>query len=393
MSLQAVDNSASMLVDSVDNAAESGAVEGMSAEALSSVSQLQELAALMEQLMQLMQQMLELFTQMGSQAGQDFSEVASEGGMPGESPVEGMGMNSGDLLQQLNDLLSSYLSGAESENNAALGSGGEGQMADNGLASDIATLIINNMNGEGEANLAEILSAAGMGGASAVSAEPETMAEPTWQVNHDENTVQLDNGASIEFGKDNIVITDTDGEKTRIYGDPHIDCGKDGTKDGDFWEQSTFALKDGTKITIATTEAHNGNTYSEDCYITKGDQAVQVSGIHTGKGEIEMSDVTMNGEALDASVNDGHMVYDQSGNNWKLEDGTVFGRDNDKHVKFAKEETSNEVDVTASNFDELANGDRETMRRMQQLVLQQMMTSLMQMMAQMLSMMEETINY
>ena len=156
----------------------------------------------------------------------------------------------------------------------------------------------------------------------------DSPAEPgkkTWKVNKDGKNIELDNGYKLNFSnKDSAwTISDKNGDKTRIWGDPHVNEGNGkGNKQWDFSRDSTFVLKDGTKISVKTTPAKKGKpTVSSALTITKGDQAVQVSGID--KQNVKIGNVTMNGREIDKNTNDGAIF--REGNNgvddWFDKDG------------------------------------------------------------------------
>ena len=143
----------------------------------------------------------------------------------------------------------------------------------------------------------------------------------TWEVDQANKTIKLDDGIEIQMtGKQyewKIVDTKT-GEQTRIWGDPHVDQNGDGTTEWDFKNTTTFQLKDGTKITVGTTDYGNNMTVSDTLTITKGDQAVTVSGL-TGTNPT-ISNVTLTGRELDYQTNDGTVVQegDQGVDDWEL---------------------------------------------------------------------------
>ncbi|CAH0536020.1 DUF1521 domain-containing protein [Vibrio marisflavi] len=141
---------------------------------------------------------------------------------------------------------------------------------------------------------------------------------PTWQVDKADNTIQLDNGYSITFGKgvhgDNSQwqIHGPDGKTVTIWGDPHVDTSGDGKQEFEFYDQSTFVLADGTKITVGTEEwGSTGHYLSANLTITKGNQSVKVSGIDHGYTDnpdnqtLNIGDVTLNGLNDDANTEDG----------------------------------------------------------------------------------------
>ena len=103
-----------------------------------------------------------------------------------------------------------------------------------------------------------------------------------------------------------IVITDADGDKTRIWGDPHVDV--NGKRVGDFYDTTTFELKNGTKITINTEPwkaGGNGAYVASQVVITRGDQGVVVDGIsQNDRGDLRIT-TGHDGRALDFAHDDG----------------------------------------------------------------------------------------
>ncbi len=144
-------------------------------------------------------------------------------------------------------------------------------------------------------------------------------AEKTWAVNQQDKTIHLDNGYILSFEGQHQAwsITDPQGNKSRIWGDPHVQESDNGK--WDFKEQTTFKLDDGTKITVKTKPWGNGSmTVSDELFITKGDQAITVKGI--ADNNVQISDVGMNGRELDRMVNDGYLVKEMGGvDDWSFE--------------------------------------------------------------------------
>ena len=103
-----------------------------------------------------------------------------------------------------------------------------------------------------------------------------------------------------------IVITDANGDKTRIWGDPHVDV--NGKRVGDFYDTTTFELKNGTKVTINTEpwiKGGNGTYVASQVVITKGDQGMVVDGISQNhKGDLKITQ-GYDGQALDFAHDDG----------------------------------------------------------------------------------------
>ena len=152
----------------------------------------------------------------------------------------------------------------------------------------------------------------GAGGPQKVGDPSLSPTDQTWSVDQESKTIHLDNGYTITIeGKDEAwTITDPDGNKSRIWGDPHVHEG-DGGK-WDFKADMTFELEDGTKITVKTKEIGDGSvTVSDELYITKGDQCVTVTGLAANNPQI--NDVTMDGQAVDAAIDDGYVAREMGG--------------------------------------------------------------------------------
>lgn len=148
--------------------------------------------------------------------------------------------------------------------------------------------------------------------------------EPTWQV--DGNTIKLDNGYTLEMEGEHMAwkLKDAEGNEVRIHGDPHVTEGDGGT--WDFKQNGTFVLEDGTKITVNTTPwSGNPNmTVTESLTITRGNQAITVSGIDQNNPQI--SGPNLNGMELDANTNDGY-IFREMGNvgDWSFEGNEIDG--------------------------------------------------------------------
>lgn len=134
----------------------------------------------------------------------------------------------------------------------------------------------------------------------------------TWSVDKNNKVITLDNGYTLTFeGKEQAWhIKDSQGNEVRIWGDPHV-YEDDGGK-WDFKAQTTFQLEDGTKITIKTKPIGDGSmTVSDELFITKGDQSVHVSGI--ADNNVNISDVSMEGQRIDQAIDDGYLVKEMGG--------------------------------------------------------------------------------
>lgn len=145
-------------------------------------------------------------------------------------------------------------------------------------------------------------------------------------------TMPQDGKASIDLGdgytmtlnerSSEIVITDAEGNKTRIWGDPHVDVTGAGSKKyraGDFYDTSTFELENGTKITINTEPWKKGGNgayvASQVVVSTASGQGLVVDGISQNQlGDLKIT-TGLDGKALDFAHDDGFNMYeDDKGN-------------------------------------------------------------------------------
>lgn len=148
--------------------------------------------------------------------------------------------------------------------------------------------------------------------------------QASWTVKTGEQgkaSIDLGDGYSLQLNENKSEMTITNantGETTRIWGDPHVDV--NGQHVYDFWGTTTFTLDNGTKITI-NTEQGQGNPnvyYASSVAITKGDQAIEVTGLSEQKlGDLEIS-MGNNGRALDRANDDGFVLHENdSGAGWR----------------------------------------------------------------------------
>ena len=177
------------------------------------------------------------------------------------------------------------------------------------------------------------------------------VSENTWTVNHDSSPkeIALDNGYKIQIhGSDeSFSIVDANGNKTKVWGDPHVSEGdRSGDKNWDFQKDATFLLDDGTKITVKTKARGNSKkVFADELVITKGNQSVQVTGIEANKPQIGKPD--LNGAQLDAATNDGFMFHmgDQA-DDWLFNGEEITGKF--QNVTEGKEALNHEEKTAAS---------------------------------------------
>lgn len=101
----------------------------------------------------------------------------------------------------------------------------------------------------------------------------------------DENgVIHTAGGYKIEMlGQFDWKISGPDGKSTKIWGDPHVSEG-----DGGEWmfkRNSTFMLKDGTRIDVTCVPYGNGATVTGKLNITSGADRLEVKDIDKGKGK------------------------------------------------------------------------------------------------------------
>ena len=139
------------------------------------------------------------------------------------------------------------------------------------------------------------------------------------------NTADIDLGdgytLKIDERSSEMYINNAEtGEKTRIWGDPHVVV--DGKHAFDFWGTTTFTLENGTKITVNTEQwKGNPNAYvASQIVITKGSNAIVVDGISQNQlGDLSVT-MSQNGYAVDAQHRDGFVLQENdSGSGWIAE--------------------------------------------------------------------------
>jgi hypothetical protein len=139
--------------------------------------------------------------------------------------------------------------------------------------------------------------------------------------------VDLGDGNRLEIDERSSqisIINDKTGERTRIWGDPHVEI--DGKQAYDFWGTTTFTLENGTKITINTEQwKGNPNAYvASQVVVTKGSNALVIDGISQNTlGDLKMT-LSNDGYAVDAAHRDGFTLNENAcGSGWRTECGNV----------------------------------------------------------------------
>ncbi len=139
--------------------------------------------------------------------------------------------------------------------------------------------------------------------------------------------VNLGDGYRLEIDERSsqvTVINDKTGERTRIWGDPHVEI--DGKHAFDFWGTTTFTLENGTKITINTEQwKGNPNAYvASQIVVTKGSNAMVIDGVSQNKlGDLSITQ-SNNGYLVDAMHRDGYTLHENAcGSGWRTESGNI----------------------------------------------------------------------
>jgi hypothetical protein len=139
--------------------------------------------------------------------------------------------------------------------------------------------------------------------------------------------IDLGDGNRLEIDERNsqmTIVNENTGERTRIWGDPHVEI--DGKQAYDFWGTTTFTLENGTKITINTEQwKGNPNAYvASQVVITKGDNAIIIDGISQNTlGDLSVS-MSQDGQSIDNATRDGFTLHENaSGGGWRTENGSI----------------------------------------------------------------------
>ncbi len=155
--------------------------------------------------------------------------------------------------------------------------------------------------------------------------------ENSWAFDNekDPKEILLDNGYKIQLHaeKQSWSILDSNGNETKIWGDPHVNEGdREGDKQWDFQQDATFVLDDGTKITVKVDGLHrtDKNAYTDQLIITKGNQAIHVTGI--AQNDPQVAGPNLDGAQLDASTPDGFVFQmgDQA-DDWLFQGEEITG--------------------------------------------------------------------
>jgi hypothetical protein len=144
------------------------------------------------------------------------------------------------------------------------------------------------------------------------------------------NTGRYTITASTGDGGTLTVTDNTTGESFKVSGDPHITTDKGDTTSFQH-APATFMLPDGTQITVDPTH-NSGVNYINNVTITKGNDAVEMTGFHTGN--LQTQALPGEGYYLDATTPEGTVLTAENGNIDQLElpNGTLISGNNVKNI-------------------------------------------------------------
>jgi Domain of Unknown Function (DUF1521)/Calx-beta domain len=157
---------------------------------------------------------------------------------------------------------------------------------------------------------------------------------PAWTCTQDGGKGTIDLGGYAitlqEYNSIWVLTNKATGTSTRIWGDPHVDLGNNGSTEFDFKKAMSFQLSDGTKITVDTVAwGNSGETLSSKLTITDwcGNKAMVVSGLgwdSDGVGNLNVQKLDGQGKALDLATADGSFtLYANPNGDWNIFDGRV----------------------------------------------------------------------
>jgi hypothetical protein len=150
----------------------------------------------------------------------------------------------------------------------------------------------------------------GPGPASMRLTEPQT--RPGYLNFPGSDIVQTPDGYTVEMQAPEVIIHDRQGNTvTRIWGDPHVDEGGDGTSEWHFGQDSTFILPDGTKISLNTEPNSVGEWYVVGVDVTMGPSRFH----HGVEGEAGMT-----GDGLEWDMAHADRALDESAGVFALQD-------------------------------------------------------------------------
>ena len=143
-----------------------------------------------------------------------------------------------------------------------------------------------------------------------VSSNGNVAPTPPGQHNLSTNgTDTIDTGRYLISAKENEVkIYDKETNTwVQAQGDPHLST-SDGDR-GQFQENLTIDLEDGTKITMQpTAKDQAGVAWLDKVAVTKGTEAVVMSGFHDAQPGVQMGNILNNADAVDRQFKDGTVL-------------------------------------------------------------------------------------
>ena len=167
---------------------------------------------------------------------------------------------------------------------------------------------------------------------------------PTYQsTTQSGNSIKYEsNNFTIDVKKENqqVLITDKNtGETFHAWGDPHTVV--NGRPTGDFKNDLTINLSDGTKVTLQTTGMgdKNAETFIQNVVVTNGEYGAAISGVLNG--DLKFRETHDGGYELDGMAADNNNIY-QSGNGLSGFHGIVNNQL--ETIDTSKEYSSMEVD-------------------------------------------------
>ncbi|MBN8887463.1 MAG: DUF1521 domain-containing protein [Rudaea sp.] len=138
-----------------------------------------------------------------------------------------------------------------------------------------------------------------------------------WTVNQSGNQAHIDLGRyTLDLNKSDssfVLTNKATGQATRIWGDPHFDV--NGQQIGTFKGPMTLNLDDGTKITVypKASADHNGTAYTDQLVITRGDRALDVTGLDQQTNDhLNILQSPVGGRLVDLLAPDGAELYENS---------------------------------------------------------------------------------
>ena len=177
----------------------------------------------------------------------------------------------------------------------------------------------------------------------------------------DQTTSQ--NGNSVTYNSSNYTIEVTKqnqqvlikdkktGEEFKAWGDPHTTV--NGRRTGDFKNDLTVILNDGTKVTLQTTAKGDktAESFVQNVVISNGDYGVAITGVKDGDMKFKQG----NGDELDGIAADGNIIY-QTGN----ETNSLKGFHGMVNSQLETIDTSEEYTAMEIDDDQIANSKTHT---------------------------------